>query len=62
MSGLIHTIIFLIAMKREEEDAIIRMDIVPFTAENAIGSYVFANIIIAFSFFTINCNFYLNLH
>ena len=32
-----------------------------FTVENAIRSYVFANVIIAFSFFTINCNFYLNL-
>ena len=49
-------------MKREEDDTIIQMDIVPLTAENDVQSHAFANIVIAFGFFTINCNFYLNLH
>ena len=48
--------IFPILMRREADVVTAVVNIVIFTAENAISYYVYVKTTIAFIYFTINCN------
>ena len=58
---MIYATISPILMKREEDVVTAPVDIVTFTAEDALWYYVYAKTAIAFTYFTINCKFYLNI-
>ena len=53
---MIYTIISPILMRKEADVDTALVDIVIFTAENAIWYYVYVKTTIVFIYFTINCN------